>query len=274
MTLGTKPDENESQTSITSCASRKLASKSSKHSNLSANSRTSLKRLRKSSFTKVNEKINKGLKSTGGIKFKRNTGKANSLLSDFHQRKKVGVKSEEEKEAEKLELELAKKEAEIRNQEFIRKTQEAQAKRFDEQEARKKAKEEAIKNFDKLTFFEKLGLADEMVLEKIKKYLIIQILLLVISVLHCILYFEIIQRHESFANGQGTDGNGNYKKGSLLYRWTSFNIHRLVVQLHPTALFLVVFLVIIFKFYKFDTSEYRNVWIEQETRRIHDQSCS
>merc|ERR1712071_464909 len=190
MTLGTKPDENESQTSITSCASRKLASKSSKHSNLSANSRTSLKRLRKSSFTKVNEKINKGLKSTGGIKFKRNTAKANSLLSDFHQRRKVGVKSEEEKEAEKLEHELAKKEAEIRNQEFIRKTQEIQAKRraqFDEQEARKKAKEDskkmAIENFEKLPFFEKLGFADEMVLEKIQKYVMIQSLLLVISVL-------------------------------------------------------------------------------------------
>merc|ERR1712071_42953 len=199
MTLGTKPDENESQTSITSCASRKLAPKSSKHSNLSANSRTSLKRLRKSSFTKVNEKINKVLKSTGGIKFKRNTAKANSLLSDFHQRRKVGVKSEEEKEAEKLELELANKEAEIRNQEFIRKTQETQAKRraqFDEQEARKKAKEEAIKNFDKLPFFEKLGLADVKVLEKIKKYVIIQILLLVISVLHVRLYIEIINHKE------------------------------------------------------------------------------
>ena len=194
---------------------------------------------------------------------------------------KIKALKEEQAKQEAEQIELAKKEAEIRNQEFIRKTQEAQAKRraqFDEQEARKKAKEDskkmAIKNFDKLPFFEKLGLADEMVLEKIKKYLIIQILLLVISVLHCILYFEIIQRHESFANGQGTDGNGNYKKGSLLYRWTSFNIHRLVKQLHPTALFLVVFLVLIFKFYKFDTSEYRNVWIEQETRRIHDQSCA
>merc|ERR1712127_1099369 len=111
-TLGTKPDENQSQTSMTSCASRKLASKSSKHSNISANSRTSLKRLRKSSFTKVNEKINKGLKSTGGIKFKRNTGKANSLLSDFNQRKKVGVKSEEEKEAERLERDAREKEEE------------------------------------------------------------------------------------------------------------------------------------------------------------------
>merc|ERR1712071_523926 len=85
--------------------------------------------------------------------------------------------------AEKLKIkalkeEQAKQEAEIRNQEFIRKTQEAEAKRraqFDEQEARRKAsKKMAIKNFDKLPFFEKLGLADEMVLEKIKKYVIIK----------------------------------------------------------------------------------------------------
>merc|ERR1712071_157987 len=54
----------------------------------------------------------KGLKSTGGIKFKRNTGKANSLLSDFNQRKKVGVKSEEEKEAEKLGREAREREEE------------------------------------------------------------------------------------------------------------------------------------------------------------------
>merc|ERR1712127_45645 len=87
-------------------------SKSSKHSKLSSNSRTSLKRMRKSSFTIVNEKINKGLKSTGGIKFKRNTGKANSLLNDFNQRKKVGVKSEEEKEAERLERDAREKEEE------------------------------------------------------------------------------------------------------------------------------------------------------------------
>merc|ERR1712127_139253 len=87
-------------------------SKSSKHSQLSSNSRTSLKRMRKSSFTIVNEKIKKGLKSTGGIKFKRNTGKAKNLLSDFNQRKKVGVKSEEEKEAEKLERDAREKEEE------------------------------------------------------------------------------------------------------------------------------------------------------------------
>merc|ERR1712071_157959 len=250
MTLGTKPDENESQTSITSCASRKLASKSSKHSNISANSRTSLKRLRKSSFTKVNEKINKVLKSTGGIKFKRNTAKANSLLSDFHQRRKVGVKSEEEKEAEKLDLELAKKEAEIRNQEFIRKTQETQAKRraqFDEQEARKKAKEDskkmAITNFDKLSFFEKLGFADEMVLEKIQKYVMIQSLLLVISVLF-IFYKRVVWKV-----------NIESEQVVLLFK-----------------LFLVVFLVQIFKFCKFDRSDYKNNWIEQETRRIHAHS--
>jgi len=68
--------------------------------------------MRKSSFTIVNEKIKKGLKSTGGIKFKRNTGKANNLLSDFNQRKKVGVKSEADKEAEKLEKDARQKDAE------------------------------------------------------------------------------------------------------------------------------------------------------------------
>merc|ERR1712071_296870 len=253
MTLGTKPDENESQTSITSCASRKLASKSSKHSNLSANSRTSLKRLRKSSFTKVNEKINKGLKSTGGIKFKRNTAKANSLLSDFHQRKKVGVKSEEKK---RKMIEWA-----------------------EEQEARKKAKEEAIKNFDKLPLFEKLGLADEIVLKKIKKYVIIQILLLVISVLHVRLYIEIINQKECMKEtGSPCSGFSFLLSFSVfLFKLTSFDIHPLVEKLPPTyigALFLVVFLVLIFKFYKFVTCDYKDVWIEQETRRIHDQSCA
>merc|ERR1712127_36876 len=103
---------------------------------------------------------------------------------------KIKALKEERAKQEAEQLELAKKEAEIRNQEFIRKTQETQAKRraqFDEQEARKKAKEDskkmAIENFDKLPFFEKLGFADEMVLEEIQKYVIIQSLLLVISVL-------------------------------------------------------------------------------------------
>merc|ERR1712071_349994 len=110
-----KSSFNNSSTAITKTSNTSLiskTSKSSKHSKLSSNSRTSLKRMRKSSFTIVNEKIKKGLKSTGGIKFKRNTGKANSLLSDFHQRKKVGVKSEEEKEAEKLERDAREKEEE------------------------------------------------------------------------------------------------------------------------------------------------------------------
>jgi len=152
-----------------------------------------------------------------------------------------------------LELELAKKEAERRNQEFIRKTQETQAKRraqFDEQEARKKAKEDskkmAIENFEKLPFFEKLGFADEMVLEKILKYVIIQSSLLVISVF--LIFFKI----------SGFQFFG--------FQWVS-----------PTsigALFLVVFLVQIFKFCKFDTSDYKNNWIEQETRRIHGQSLA
>merc|ERR1712071_247845 len=92
---------------------------------------------------------------------------------------KIKALKEERAKQEAEQLDLAKKEAEIRNQEFIRKTQETQAKRraqFDEQEARKKAKEDskkmAIENFEKLPFFEKLGLADEMVLEKIQKYVI------------------------------------------------------------------------------------------------------
>merc|ERR1719469_1114337 len=95
---------------------------------------------------------------------------------------KIKALKEEQAKQEAEQIELAKKEAEIRNQEFIRKTQEAEAKRraqFDEQEARKKAKEDAIKNFDKLPFFEKLGLADEKVLQKIQKYVIIQSSLLV-----------------------------------------------------------------------------------------------
>lgn len=98
---------NQSNTSLISKAS-------SKHSRLSTNSRTSLKRMRKSSFTIVNQKMTKGLKSTGGIKFKnRNTGKANKLLSDFNQKHKVGVKkTEEEMEAEKLENEARLKDAE------------------------------------------------------------------------------------------------------------------------------------------------------------------
>merc|ERR1712071_451946 len=97
---------------------------------------------------------------------------------------KIKALKKEQAKQEAEQLELAKKEAEVQNQEFIRKTEEAEAKRRArgdaEQEARKKAKEEAIKNFDKLPFFEKLGLADEIVLKKIKKYVIIQILLLVI----------------------------------------------------------------------------------------------
>ena len=101
-----KSSLNNSSTAITKTSNTSLiskTSKSSKQSKLSSNSRTSLKHMRKSSFTIVNEKIKKGLKSTGGIKFKRNTGNANKLLSDFNQKNKVGVKSEADKEAEKLE---------------------------------------------------------------------------------------------------------------------------------------------------------------------------
>lgn len=122
MTLETKLVSETSTNSGTANAKHNLsntsliskASASSKHSRLSANSRTSLKRMRKSSFTIVNQKMTKGLKSTGGIKFKnRNTGKANKLLSDFNQKHKVGVKkTEEEMEAEKLENEARLKDAE------------------------------------------------------------------------------------------------------------------------------------------------------------------
>merc|ERR1712071_19340 len=61
---------------------------------------------------------------------------------------KIKALKEERAKQEAEQLDLAKKEAEIRNQEFIRKTQETQAKRraqFDEQEARKKAKEDSKK---------------------------------------------------------------------------------------------------------------------------------
>merc|ERR1712071_665855 len=169
---------------------------------------------------------------------------------------KIKALKKEQAKQEAEQRELAKKEAEVRNQEFIRKRKEAEAERRAradaEQEARKKAKEEAIKNFDKLPFFEKLGLADEMVLKKIKKYVIIQILLLVISVL--LIFFKYYS-----------------------VRSPVINISWEFKQVSPTylgALFLFVFLVLIFKFCKFDTSVYRNVWIEQETRRIHDQSCA
>merc|ERR1712071_517543 len=161
---------------------------------------------------------------------------------------KIKALKEERAKQEAEQLDLAKKEAEIRNQEFIRKTQETQAKRraqFDEQEARKKAKEDskkmAIENFEKLPFFEKLGFADEMVLEKILKYVIIQSSLLVISVLF------------------------------MLFTYNTYEYERQHVS--PIgALFLVVFLVQIFKFCIFDTSDYKNNWIEQETRRINVQS--
>merc|ERR1712071_572331 len=73
---------------------------------------------------------------------------------------KIKALKKEQAKQEAEQLDLAKKEAEVRNQEFIRKTEEAQAKRraqFDEQEARKKAKEDskkmAIENFEKLPFF-------------------------------------------------------------------------------------------------------------------------
>jgi len=66
----------------------------------------------------VNEKIKKGLKneyhsssSIGGIKL-RNTKKANKLLSEFNQKNKVGVKTEEEKEVDKLEKDAREKDAE------------------------------------------------------------------------------------------------------------------------------------------------------------------
>merc|ERR1712071_584896 len=166
---------------------------------------------------------------------------------------KIKALKEERAKQEAEQLDLAKKEAEIRNQEFIRKTQETQAKRraqFDEQEARKKAKEDskkmAIENFEKLPFFEKLGLADEKVLEKIQKYVIIQSSLLVICV------FLISQAYIR------TNGIKAKQQQVVL----SFK------------LFLVVFLVQIFKFCKFDTSAYKNDWIEQETRRIHVQSLA
>merc|ERR1712127_457076 len=197
---------------------------------------------------------------------------------------KIKALKKEQAKQEAEQLELAKKEAEVRNQEFIRKTKEAEAERRaradDEQEARKKAREEAIKNFDKLPFFEKLGLADEMVLKKIKKYVIIQILLLVISVLHVRLYIEIINRKECMKEtGLPCSGVPSFLLlfSSFLFKMTSFDILPLVEKLPPTyigALFLVVLLVLIFKFYKFVTSDYKNDWIEQETRRIHDQSCA
>ena len=66
----------------------------------------------------MNEKIKKGLKneyhsssSIGGIKL-RNTKKAKKLLSEFNQKNKVGVKTEEEKEVDKLEKDAREKEAE------------------------------------------------------------------------------------------------------------------------------------------------------------------
>ena len=177
---------------------------------------------------------------------------------------KIKALKEEQAKQEAEQIELAKKEAEIRNQEFIRKTQEAKAKRraqFDEQEARKKAKEDskkmAIKNFDKLPFFEKLGLADEMVLEKIQKYVIIQSLLLLISA-----FYIFVKNNTNFLTFESN---------------TFLHDHQHVQHVSPTsigALLLVVFLGQIFKFCKFDTSDYKNDWIEQETRRIHVQSCA
>merc|ERR1712127_181794 len=115
---------------------------------------------------------------------------------------KIKALKKEQAKQEAEQIELAKKEAEVRNQEFIRKRKEAEAERRaradDEQEARKKAEEEAIKNFDKLPFFEKLGLADEMVLKKIKKYVIIQSLMLVISVL--LIFFKYYSVRSSVIN--------------------------------------------------------------------------
>merc|ERR1712071_132885 len=101
----------------------------------------------------------------------------------------------------------------------------------------KKAKEEAIKNFDKLPFFEKLGLADEMVLKKIKKYVIIQSLMLVISVLHVRLYIEIIN-HKECMKVTGLPCREFFLYlvlfSSFLFKMTSFDIRPLVEKLPPT----------------------------------------
>jgi hypothetical protein len=209
-------------------------------------------------------------------------------MSKVAEKARIKAKKEEVAKQEAERIELAKKEAEERNQEFIRRTREIEAQRIaqvDEIEARKKAKEDseklAMKHFDELPVFERLGLTDEMVLAKIKLYVILLVILLVITLLHdndvtsntneswhllvldyivmlwldylvCFVWGVVVDGRDTWVTCRKCDCNKQIKK---------------YVYILPP----VVLLVLIFKFCTVDKPDYKKTWIEQEARRINVQ---
>lgn len=168
--------------------------------------------------------------------------------------KKARIKALKEMKAKKEaeQIELAKNEAETRNQEFIKRRQEVEAQRraeFEEKLAKEQAKKDseilASKHFVELPFFDKfyLGWEDGKFLEIVKPLFIIQIIVfLVCGTLSAI---HELERYFPF--------------------FASFS---------PSQLFWAIFLLQIFIFFtklKINNTDHKKEWIEQETRRIYVQ---
>ena len=183
---------------------------------------------------------------------------ADEIPKEVAEKARVKALKEEKAKQEAEQIELAKNAAELRNQEFIKRTQEVEAQRraeFEEGEAKEQAKEQAKKesenlarkHFVELPFFDKfyLGLKDGKCLEMVKPIVIIQIIVFLI-------YRNLPAKDNQPAN--------NLKNVPFL---ASFS---------PFQLFVAVFLLQIFIFFIKLNTDHKRDWIEQETERINVQS--